>query len=289
MKAKNSKTSFEKISPTAWLVACQRTLSDISYSKEVFDELNAIMRQTRSVAEIQELKQLIHPEITPVIEARVKLVNRLLKENNSKQILEIAAGFSTRGIEMAQNSSVKYVEVDLPTVIDEKRSIVEKLIEKSKITRQTNLHLCEGNVLNLEDLLLATKPFKEGSIAVVNEGLLTYLNFDEKTEVAKNIHELLERFGGVWITPDLSLQPEGKAKETNIPLRSITGINKDNFAFKDEASARTFFENLGFTVESHSFVEILDELASPVKLNFSKEQVIKILGPRVVFVMRLKN
>jgi hypothetical protein len=88
------------------------------------------------------------------------------------------------------------------------------------------------------------------------------------------------------MTPDFSLQPEGKAKEINVPLRSITGINKDNIAFKDEASARTFFENLGFTIESHSFVEILDELSSPQKLNFSKEQVIKILGPRVVFVMR---
>jgi O-methyltransferase involved in polyketide biosynthesis len=286
---KEEQKGYEKISPTAWIVAQARTLSDIPYSRDVFDELQIIMRQTRSAAELQELNKFTHPEVVPVMEARFKLVNRLVKENNAKQILELAAGFSPRGMELSKDPSVEYVEIDLPGVMNEKRTIVGNLIEQSKIPSRPNLHLEDGNALNLQDILKAIQPFKQESIAVVNEGLLTYLNFDEKAMVAKNVYQLLERFGGYWITPDLSLQPEGKAKEINIPLRQVTGINKDLIAFESETSAREFFEGLGFTVESHSFMEIMDEMASSKKLNFSDEQIIKILGPRVVFVMRVKK
>lgn len=286
----SSSQGNEKISPTAWIVAQVRTFSDIPYSQAIFDELERIMQQTRSVAELQKLQQFTHPEVTPVMEARFKLVNRLLKESRVKQIFEMAAGFSPRGMELSKDSTVECVEIDLPGVMAEKRTIFEKLVQQSKISPRSNLHLEDGNALDPQDVLRAARFFKEEEpLAVVNEGLLTYLNFDEKTAVARNVYQLLERFGGVWITPDLSLQPEGKVKEINVSLREITNINKDSIGFKDEASARAFFENLGFTVESHSFIEVIDEMTSPKKFNFSKEQVIKILGPRVVFVMRIKN
>jgi len=287
--SREKQKEYEKISPTAWIVAQARTLSDIPYSREVFDELQIIMRQTRSAAELQELNKFTHPEVVPVMEARFKLVNRLVKENRAKQVLELAAGFSPRGMELSKDPTMECVEIDLPGVMDEKRTIIGNLIQQSKFPPRPNFYLEDGNALELQDVLKAIKPFRQEPVAVINEGLLTYLNFEEKAVVARNVHQLLERFGGVWITPDLSLQPEGKAKEINVPLRKVTGINKDLIAFEDEASARAFFEGLGFTVERHSFTEIMDEMTSPKKLNFSKEQVIKILGPRVVFVMRVKK
>jgi len=36
--------------------------------------------------------------------------------------------------------------------------------------------------------------------------LLRYLTKDEKAIVAKNIYKILEEFGGVWITSDISLK-----------------------------------------------------------------------------------
>ena len=77
--------SHERVSVTAWRVAYRRTLSDIPFSVEVFDELQKIMRRTRSAAELQELDQLVQPDITPIFEARFKLVNRLLKEENARK------------------------------------------------------------------------------------------------------------------------------------------------------------------------------------------------------------
>jgi O-methyltransferase involved in polyketide biosynthesis len=280
--------AYERISPTAWIVARQRTFTDIPYSQEVFDELQAIMRTTRSTEEMEKLESLIEPEITPFMEARVKLVNRVLKEKNVKQVLEIAAGFSSRGMEMTKNASINFIEVDLPGIMNEKRGILKALVEQSKISPRPNLYFYDGNALNQGDLLTATKVFKKEPIAVVNEGLLTYLDFEEKANVAGNIHWLLESFGGVWVTPDLSLWSGGKAQAVNNRVAHITGIDKQKISFESEAKAREFFEGLGFAVESHSFREVLDELSSPQKLNLPRERVIEILGARAVFVMTLR-
>ena len=171
------------------------------------------MRTTWSAEEMEKLESLIGPEITPFMEARVKLVNRILKEKNVKQILEIAAGFSSRGIEMTKDASINFIEVDLPGIMNEKRGILKALVfEQSKISSRPNLYFYDGNALNQGDLLTATKVFKKEPIAVVNEGLLTYLDFEEKANVAGNVHRLLESFGGVWVTPNLLSGLVGRRK-----------------------------------------------------------------------------
>jgi O-methyltransferase involved in polyketide biosynthesis len=287
--------SYERISPTAWGVAYRRTFTDIPYSVEIFEELQEIMKRTKSAAELEQLESLKYPEMTPMFEARYKLVNRLLKENNAKQILELAAGFSQRGIEMAQDPLVEYVEVDLPGVIAEKRGIVEKLIADKKIPEQQNLHINEGSALDIRDLSKAAESFRNEPIAVVNEGLLRYLNFDEKATVARNVHELLERFGGVWITPDITLreglfgQTDEKMKAQTDRVQKLVGVDFSKNVFDNEEAAIKFFGELGFDVERHAFTEMTDELVSPEKLGLSPDQVERLIGRWVVFVMRIKR
>jgi len=290
----NPEDSHERVSVTAWRVAYRRTLSDIPFSCEIFDELQKIMRRTRTPAQLQELEQLVQPDITPIFEARFKLVNRLLKERNAKQILEIAAGFSPRSLAMAQDPGVEYSEMDLPGVMSEKRSVFEELIRQEKIPRYANVHLNAGNVLRMEDLLAAVKSFRKEPIAVVNEGLLRYLTFEQKTVVARNVQELLRFFGGVWITPDLSLRPQGifglsgeRMREQFARIERMTGIDVSKNYFENEEAARAFFENLGFRMERHGFLEIADELVSPQRVQLTKEQVEKEIGRLAVLVMTL--
>ena len=287
--------SHERVSVTAWRVAYRRTLSDIPFSSEIFDELQKIMRRTRSAAELQELEQLVQPDITPIFEARFKLVNRLLKEQNARQILEIAAGFSPRSLAMARDPGVEYSEMDLPGVMTEKRSVFEELIKQSRIPRYLNVHLNAGNALVMGDLLSAVKPFRKEPIAVVNEGLLRYLTFEEKTVVVRNVQELLRLFGGVWITPDLSLRPQGifglsgeRMSDQFTRIERMTGIDAAKNYFGNEDSARAFFEDLGFRIERHSFMETANELVSPQRLHLSGEQVEKEIGRLAVLVMTLR-
>ena len=133
--------------------------------------------------------------------------------------------------------------------------------------------------------------FKVKPIVVANEGLLPYLNFEEKTALAKNIHQLLERFGGVWITPDISTRDRALLyKERTIKraagIERITGIDIIKNSFESREAAQSFFSNLGFTVEMRSFREIAAELVLPHELKIPIEQVDKILEQRVAFVMK---
>lgn len=294
--------SYERISPTAWFVAYQRTLSDIPFSQEIFLELQENIKLTGS-AETEDLKKQMEyseatpSEATPLWEARFKIVNHILKTRSINQIIEIAAGVSPRGLEMTKDSSMRYVEVDLPKVIQEKKGIIERLIAKSIASKRPNLHLEAGNALNLQDLLRATRFFEEKPIAVINEGFLQYLGPEEITVFAKNVHQLLARFGGVWITPDIST----KAQDTKVVLRDetvleraqklkhITGVDVLKNRFENEDVAQAFFENLGFRVERHNSIEVIDELVTPQRLNLHREQVEKIAGLLTVFVMEINS
>ncbi|MFA6146429.1 MAG: class I SAM-dependent methyltransferase [Patescibacteria group bacterium] len=280
--------SYEKIIQTAILTAYPRIFTDIPLSKEIFDELER-MRKTEGNEEISaELKV---SKLAPELEARYKLVDRLLYQNNATQILEIAAGLSPRGVEWTKNPAIEYVEVELPEMVRDKKKIFKALI---KIP--SNLHLEKGNALNLKDLRKSITHFKKDRpIAVVNEGLLRYLNFDEKAIVAKNVRALLKIFGGVWITPDITLQKllQVQNKVTmpgkNQEIIQRTGRNIEQNSFKNEEEAEKFFNDFGFTVERHSLLEVMDKLTSSQKLNISQEEVKKMLEPAVVFVMKLAD
>ncbi|MFB3764983.1 MAG: class I SAM-dependent methyltransferase [Methanotrichaceae archaeon] len=234
-------------------------------------------------------------------EARYKIVNYLLKAHHINQILEIASGVSPRGLEMARDPSVEYVEVDLIDAIQVKKDIIKRLIAKSIVSKQPNLHLEEGNALNLQDLLKATRFFGERPIAVVNEGFLDYLDLEEKTIFARNVHRLLERFGGIWITPDIPTKAQDEQVVSSVKhllsnetlqeragnIRRITGVDILKNRFESEDVAQTFFENLGFIVEQHRSSEVIDELVSPQKGNQRLEEVEKVIRPMAVFVMEI--
>jgi O-methyltransferase involved in polyketide biosynthesis len=61
-----------------------------------------------------------------------------------------------------------------------------------------------ANALDRESLLRASAVFaSDRPVAIVTEGLLPYLNREEKTALANNIHEILSGYAGVWITSDV--------------------------------------------------------------------------------------
>lgn len=66
-------------------------------------------------------------------------------------------------------------------------------------------HIVSGNALNYDDFIKCEKYFNpDKELAVINEGLLRYLTFEEKKLVATNIYNYLKKYGGVWITCDVT-------------------------------------------------------------------------------------
>jgi O-methyltransferase involved in polyketide biosynthesis len=290
--SKISDTTYNSIIPTGWLTAYGRTFTDIPYSQAMFDELESIRAAAGSVDILEEMKDT---KLAPHFEARHKLLDKLIKRTGTKQVLEVAAGLSTRGLDMSFDSSVDYVEVDLSAMMVDKRKILASLEQSGAVPKRKNLYLEDGNALDFDDLLKASRHFDESKpIVVVNEGLLRYLSLIEKNQYASNVMNLLRKFGGVWITSDISL-PKVFYKEDDVMklrrkrISEITGVNIADNLFKDEEDAKHFFNDLGFNVESHSFLEVIDDLASPEKLGMPRDYVEAINGSAVCFVMGIKG
>ncbi|MFA5796682.1 MAG: class I SAM-dependent methyltransferase [Candidatus Woesearchaeota archaeon] len=277
---------YNSIIPTAWLTAYRRTFTDIPFSREIFERLDKLQK-TRGYPITEEMKAA---QLSPQMEARYKLVNHLLKEQRAEQILEIAAGFTSRGMELSRNTAT-YVEFDLPQVIEEKQRIINKIDHKGF----SNLHLVAGNVLNLNSLIKATTYFdKKKPLIIINEGLLRYLNFEEKAIVARNIHYILEQFNGTWITPDITLKSvmynENKNVKThNTLIQRMTKINTDQNRFDTEKEAEQFFKKQGFSIERHNYLEVRDQLISPKILSIPDDVVEEMISFPIAYVLKIEK
>mgnify|MGYP000397860026 CR=1 FL=1 len=272
---------YEEISPTAIVTSYPRIFTDIPYEKEIYNWLNNHCNQ----------EVALYKNMAPEMEARYKLINKLLNKYGIKQVLELAAGYSSRGL-IYSKKEYNYVELDLKSVSKNKKEMlqsIEKNIPKS-------LNIISGNALKKDDFKKLESYFKtDEQIAVINEGLLRYLTFDEKRQVAQNIYELLSKYGGIWITSDVTpkkfIESQNNALQNfNKNVSSITSRNNLNDRFEDVNHIKKFFGNIGFElVEIHKFNEMKDELYSINELSIIDEKIEKTLEDAIVVVMKIKK
>lgn len=253
--------------------------TDIPFARELLEHLKPQLPSTEGLPS-GGLRSY-----TPFFEARYKSVSRILIEQGAKQILELAAGFSSRGMEWSQRADFQdgvYVETDLPDMIENKRSIVTAILGSIP----ANLNLCCASVLNRSELEHACSSFRKARVAVTTEGLLRYLTFPEKEQLAANVAAILRQFGGTWITPDIHLRQWMKEHTgTRLHQRLANDLGRDvepNY-FDDLAHARSFFERCGFTVEERPLMEGI-EVGT---LAAASADMLKQLEERRTFVLRV--
>jgi O-methyltransferase involved in polyketide biosynthesis len=284
--------AYEKISPTAWGVAWRRTFTDIPYCKEIFDEFETLLKQNDISSKAEDYSMKGRTEITPFFEARYLLLNELVKQEKSQQIIELASGLTPRGLEFTEiDANVSYVEMDLPEILAQKEEIVKKILQDKKLTNPENLYFSSGNALKPEDLDKATSHFDaEKEITVIHEGLLRYLSHDEKKQLALAIKSQLKKFGGTWITPDIGLQGRIQKVPQSEKLAPLTGVaDFEANLFASEDDARKFFEDLGFEIEVHKYEEVKSQLVSPERLQVDKEKLEEMLNWSLAFVMKIQS
>lgn len=271
---------YEKISSTAILTSYPRIFTDIPYEKEIYNYLKEQCKE----------KLVLYKNMAPEMEARYKLINKLLDKENIKQVLELASGYSSRGL-IYSKKGYNYIELDLENVSKNKKKIIES-IEKNI---PNNLNIISGNALRRNDFKNIEKYFNTNDkIAVINEGLLRYLNFSEKRQVAENIHDLLSRYGGVWITSDVTPKKFIEYQNKSLPnfnknISEITSRNDISNRFEDENHIREFFGNIGFDlIEIHKFSEVTDDLYSINELKIIDDKIESTLENAIVVIMKVK-
>jgi O-methyltransferase involved in polyketide biosynthesis len=273
---------FAEVVPTAIQSIYPRTFTDIKYSDKIYTEIGKYFPNKED--------DLIVDNLSIQREARHKIIDKLLVQNNAEQIFEFAAGYSPRGLVFSENPNIQYVELDLPDVYKVKTKIIQDIARGRK-----NLHIIDGNVLDRNDLTKIDKYFTtDKPVVIINEGFLRYLDFAEKAELAQSIRSILEKYGGVWITGDGAFRNFRKNEDKTLPdfnkkLSNRTSRNDIRNVFDDKDAFVKFYSDLGFSVEFHRYDEVLGELVSPQKLIIKKMDARQFIQDVYAIVLKIKS
>jgi len=289
--------TFDKISPTALMVAYARQFTDIPYSKELSELVNAeaFVEQLETAVEQFQGHKLDRPvETAALFEARYKGINQLIAEFSSKQVLELASGLLPRGMTFSEDSDNVFIESDLAAMIAQKQQLVEHLIGN-----RSNLHFEKIDATSQPsqfplnaDYLDSQKP-----ITVVCEGLLMYLTLEEKQQVFKNVREFLQVYGGVWITHDLitkeNLSHRWKVSPTwhkfEETVNKMTETSLTDTHFENLEHVQEFVTGQGFELHSYSLLDVFEQLTCLQPLEVDTAVAKSILADSSVFALTLQD
>jgi O-methyltransferase involved in polyketide biosynthesis len=264
-----------RIGVTAKLAAYYRQFSDIPFAKDAAMRIGA----NDAFEEILSRHGIQREQLTfyaPMFEARYKSITELIRKLGASQILELASGYSLRGLDLTRGDAIRYVETDLPDVVATKLLLLDDLREQYGI-RSSPLHVVTvADALDFEQVRRAAALFdRERPLVVLCEGLIGYLTRDETERLARNVHRLLAEHGdGWWIVPDFSFKSDLRdLPPERVRLReAVTGITErqlDASAFEDSDDLTAFLRGIGFDVQVRSQVDETPSLSSIATLGLS--------------------
>ena len=285
------RTDHHLISPTAKLVAHFRRYTDIPYSEEIAQRIDARATASELVGGDGTLQDL-SGWFAPFLEARYKCIGSQLQQEGFNNVLEVAAGIAPRGFDMARDPAVTYVDTDLHGMLDERKKLLAS-IDAGSLQRK-NHHHHPVNALSLDDLTAAARHLRGKPFAVVHEGLLPYLVRAEKQVMVRNLHAILKAHQGIYVTPDVSTKARYQSMIDSNPsivalfaaLSGVTARNMIENAFEDWDDAVRFFEEAGFRIDRRPYFDDTYELSAIARLKADPEKVMAMIRPREVWVMR---
>lgn len=194
------------------------------------------------------LKRLFH------FEMRYKSIDNLLGLVGGKNILEISSGFSFRGLHLAVNDpEVTYIDTDLPNVIETKKQLTEELVSGKSLTLKGTLLTLSMNALDEDIFRQYIDKLPPGPVNIINEGLLVYLNTDEKIELCRIIHRILKERGGYWINADIYIRKDIPIDSANDHFSAfLQAHNVEDNKFDSFEQAEAFFKERGFRIHKKS-------------------------------------
>ena len=199
----NTARDYNAISPSAKSLLMTKAMTTIPFAREaamIVWEPDQLKNMLKEKANKESFGWLIH------FENRYRTIDTLLMPTASTNILEIASGFSFRGLQLCKDKEVVYIDTDLPDSMKTKKHLVEQLIQQHTIELKGILHMKPLNALDEKAFHEVVDLFPPGAVTIVNEGLMMYLDEPEKRQLCAVIHGVLKKRGGCWITGDIYLK-----------------------------------------------------------------------------------
>lgn len=254
----SSARDYTTISPSATGLLLAKGLTQIPFAREAAELIWGKLgyeQMAQKAATPLFLKRLVH------FENRYWTVDELLLQTGIKNIFEIGAGFSFRGLAMTADPSLFYIDSDLPHIIQTKKRMIEELKAANNLVRD-NLAVNELNALDATAFLQQLALLPEGPVVILNEGLLMYLNELEKRKLCLIVNNALMERGGCWITGDIYIKKANNDElQNDVTSRFLAAHHVEENKFDSFEAAEAFFNECGFTV-AQKLAVAADKLSS---------------------------
>lgn len=244
---------FDAISPSARGLLLTKAVTTIPYAREaaaLLWDADTFKNWVSEKITKESFGWLLH------FENRYRTIDALLQPLETRNVLEIASGFSFRGLQLCTREDIFYIDTDLPNSTTTKQQVVNTLIEQHGIEMKGTLRMMPLNALDTAAFNAVIDQFPPGPVTIVNEGLLMYLDGAEKRQLCANIHAALMKRGGSWITGDIYLKKAAHEKEYATPaIKDFLTMHKvEEKKFDSYEAAAAFFTECGFTIAAKEIV-----------------------------------
>lgn len=251
---------FSTISPSAKSLLLLKGLTDIPFAREAA----CLMARPEpyepdySIRDASLWGRVLH------FESRYWSIDQLMNDMHCRNVLELSSGFSLRGLDAVRNSNVHYIDTDLPDVIHTKQSYIKELYP-SKDGVKGLLELLPLNALDDNAFAAIADRFGDGELTIVNEGLMMYLDTDEKRHLCEIVRKQLKKRGGYWITADIYIKRP--LMETMTPDDELKQFfarhNIEENKFESFEAAEAFFRGAGLIIDRKAVTDYSKMTALP--------------------------
>lgn len=176
-------------------------------------------------------------------------MDKLAKAYKPEQIIELACGYSPRGLIMTQkNKSLIYIETDFPEVIDKKKKILKEISLTEKIILSKNHLLVNVDALDADPYQTLKKTLdKRKRTLIIAETLTSYLNPSEHEFLIKNIKNLLSNVReGAYLSNEARGMLPGVFGKMLLFYRDLVAKTRSYKHFSNKEGIKEFFLKKGF-------------------------------------------
>src|SRR6478609_11660390 len=157
---------YSTISPSALSLLLMKSGSSIAFAKQAATLLwkDSVPDELAHALTAENARRRLRH-----FENRYRSLDRLIAQANCPNVLEIGAGLSFRGLELARTSPTHYVDTDLPALATLKAELVARLHPEPLLG---TLRVQALDALDAEAFEKTVASMPDGPLAIANEGLL---------------------------------------------------------------------------------------------------------------------
>jgi len=231
-------------------------ISDLTGSRAKWEEMVSACQKEEGMSD-EEANGIL--QMATIMEARYKLSGQAIRQTieklGIKRGLELAAGFSQRGLEFTRDyPGLVYVESDISDGFKQKPELIRRVADEEGVAMPRGLSFVMLDAQKRGDYKSVLNEFFPNGQAmwIYAEGLFAYWDEEKKANLLGIARDIFtSRPGSKLITPDLSMHNEGRIamfehingyeKLVNFIVKR-TKRDYDSLAFPNEQATTAFLD-----------------------------------------------